>query len=366
MRKLVSLVENYSSWEMSLAYGLLLLKCLSENIVERNRFREILDCGKNFFKVTASDGCSGAVPCRCGLSECPFCKTCNRRLQVMKFMEDIFAFCSAMGKRIAFMRIVFTFPDDLQAVAWALPEKVLRSMAIRVMERLYSCGGRYQLGYQMSNHFWRTSSPFSGPFPHVDCNLLNVVRDIETGEYRTIDLYLPATDKEAGVGKPSLESARRYWREEIEAYVGKVTSKDVDVSFKGPRYGFSHLRQAVDYSVRSPQRDVLDFLKGHLIPANLDMGFVRELLVPRRQRKAYVYGGWLSNACRKRSCEELNVQLRSRKEFERDMKATFCYHGCLFERDYSSFPMSKGEVQKLNLRFIHSEYEVQPWEVALV
>lgn len=203
-----------------------------------------------------------------------------------------------------------------------MPDRLARvraRMMIRTLERLYSDGGRYQLFYMIANHYWSTSDPFSGPAPHLDCNLFNVAYDRLNGRYTTIRLGLA----KEGLDCPSLELVRRYWLEELESHFVGFHSADVDISFKGPRFGWVHVTQAVKYSIRSPVGDVLDWMKGHSVPNSVSLDWVRELVSPRRKRQFYVWGGCFSNAVRRRAQDALHFQLRSRREFEHEMKQLF-------------------------------------------
>jgi hypothetical protein len=332
---------------------------LLQRVVSPKVFPDYVHCGEDFTTAHGEDGCTVPVRLDCNRAGCPTHEFIKHKTAWMKSTEDVWRFYEASGFRVSFMRIVGTFPDYLRLAAYALPEKVLRGMLIRTLERLYSDGGRYQLFYMVANHYWSTADPLSGPVPHLDCNLFNVAYDRLNGCYTTIRLGLPKD----GLDRPSLELARRCWLEELESHFVRFHSSDVDISFKGPRYGWSHVAQAVKYSLRPPVRDLLDWMKGHSVPKDVDLNWVRDLVLsPRRKRQSYVWGGCFSNAVRRRAQDALRFQLRSRREFEHEMKQLFCEHGYPLVRDFSSPPIGMEEIRRLGLKFPRWLEDVPPWE----
>jgi len=312
-------------------------------------YEAVLHCPEFFITAVAADGCKVPVHYDCNVRGCPTREWVKHKTSWMKAVEDLFRLYQASGIRVSFKRVVGTVPDYLRETVYAMPERKFRAMLVRTLERLYSAGGRYQLLYMISNHIHSTSDPFSGPKPHLDCNLFNIAYDRMTGKYVAIDLFV------------DVNSARKYWFEELSAIEG-FHSADVDIRFEPVRAGWHHVAQAVRYSVRSPVRDVFDFLKGRSVPEGVSISWLRDLLVGRRKRQSYVWGGIFSNAVRKRTQTELGFQVRSRREFERESKSIYCEHGELLERDYYSPPMSVSDVRIRGLRFVHWLEDPPIWE----
>lgn len=340
--------SEYRGYKLSVKLGQILKRILAPNV-----FRDIQECEDGFVTVNFEDGCRGSSRYGCGSRSCPCCRSVRHKVQWMKDTEDVFRFYQASGFRVSFMRIVATFPDYLWKDAFAMPEKELRAMLIRTLDHLYSDGGRYQLFFQMANHYWKTKTPFSGPYPHLDCNLFNIAYDRLTGRYVTIQLFADT------------ELARKYWFEEIQSHFVGFHSPDVNINFKGPRHGWKKVAQAIKYSIRPPVRDVLDYLKGHDLPKDVEWNWVSQLLNPRRKRQSYVWGGCFSNAVRKRAQLAVGFQLRSRREFERELKQVFCEHGYPGVRDFSEC-MTRQEVKESGLKVIRTLDDPPPWEISLV
>lgn len=118
------------------------------------------------------------------------------------------------------------------------------------------------------------------------------------------------------------------------------------------------------YSIRSPVGDILEWLKDHSVPENVSLEWARELVSPRHKRQSYVWGGCFSNAVRKKTQDALHFQLRSRREFERELKQLFSEHGYPLKRDFSSPPIGIEEVRRLGLCFVRWLEDVPPWEVS--
>ena len=330
----------------------LLWKLVENALLPSEDFDELLHCPEQFVTAVAVDGCRVPVHLDCGKPSCPTHAYVKHMTSWMKAVEDIFRLYQASGIRVAVKRVVVTVPDYLRDVVYAMPERKFRAMLVRVLERCFSVGGRYQLCYMIANHFWSTTDPFSGPKPHLDCNLFNIVYDRLTGRYVSLDLFVSA-----GV-------FRKCWFEEMSAIEG-FHSKDVDVRLEEPRRGWSHVAQAVKYSTRPPMEDVLKYLKDNPVPEGVGLDFVADLLVGRSKRQSYVWGGIFSNAVRKRTQDDLDFRLRSRKVFEKELKALYCEHGKLLERDYFSVPVGVEEIQRQGLRFVRWLDDPPIWEVSL-
>lgn len=315
------------------------LASVLQKVQSSEDFDATFHCPERFITAFAVDGCRIPVHQDCNRRGCPTREWVKHKTTWMKATEDLFRLYQASGIRVSFKRVVVTVPDYLRDVVYAMPERKFRAMLVRILERLFSSGGRYQLLYMIANHIHSTSDPFSGAKPHLDCNLFNIAYDRVTERYVSIDLFV------------DVNLARKYWFEELSAIEG-FHSEDVDIHFERTRVGWHHVVQAVRYSLRSPLGDVLDYLKGHSVPEGVPVGWLRDLVVGRRKRQSYVWFGIFSNTVRKRTQTDLSFQVRSRKEFERELKALYCEHGELLERDYFSPPVTLAEIRSLGLRFV--------------
>jgi len=222
-----------------------------------------------------------------------FCPTCTRvyseRLSV-DLRDVLFDIYSKIHRRMKYVAFEFTVARDLWGRIDDKCLSELRGEVVAVLNEVIGGGGRYLLGGVLSAHYWHSSNPFGGWYPHFHGLLLDLVFDRVTKSFVPISAF---------VGREQLATIRKRWRERLVRVLGETSAKDVDVRFHYS-VGYGHLRHRTSYMFRSAAYDILKYVKVAAVPEDADSSWIRRAFVRPKKGKHVLYFGWFTQSVRQR------------------------------------------------------------------
>jgi hypothetical protein len=179
-----------------------------------------------------------------------FCPVCGNKhaweqaKRVMAFLDDI----AKKLPNMRVVRIIFTTPQIL----WGLDVERVFSGLCRVIKKVFKRYWRtVEVGYFLRFHWWHSGNPLLGPYPHVECVMLNYGLDRRTGSFRRLN------------SKISHSAVKKMYLKALKEEFGRILD-DVDrINLRVWFYNFKKQRgQLLDrlyYIFRPAQHDVVKF-----------------------------------------------------------------------------------------------------------
>jgi hypothetical protein len=245
--------------------------------------------------------------------------------------------CGKLHRPIRFYRYEFTVPSDLQSKVGFGGLSELDKMAEETF--IEWLGGlvlwlrepkSVKLGIIHVPQWWHTEDPFGlekfgGFYPHLHGVCFDFGWDGER--------VLPMT-KLYNAYDPGFVRLRALWRSNLEARYGKSRARDVDAYVRYEEGG-DELRHRLEYMLRSPVKDLYEFVQLHGVPAEYDAAWVRQMLRGRGHAQRVHYYGWLAPVVQSPNSpfmRFLGLKLLNRKSYDVERKKVHCPNcDCLME-----------------------------------
>jgi hypothetical protein len=250
-------------------------------------------------------------------------------------VDDAFELVHAVNAKIPgkleYVAFEFTAPKRMQ-LRIAADRDGLKSMRILGTQALQEVlgGKRYLLGGTIAAHWWHSSDPLKGVYPHVHGTLLTWAYDREAGRLVKVKGWIEP------------EILRRL----AEVWTAKCEKKWGKVHFKGAHYvvhvhlsvGYGHLRHRLDYQFRRPVVDFFKYVRGlkEGLP-DVDLSWVREALIRPRGENHIAWFGWMQQNVRKRYIATVNLilpkkRVRDKLRREKQMVCPRCGLALVYKR----------------------------------
>lgn len=275
----------------------------------------VKSCGDKWASYVDSNSHLLRKPLKCRQRDiCPSDANQYRRFLVDDAISEIAKVYSKLRMTVKFASGEFTFHPHIQEVITEADFPMLRKMAIDVISKVFSEGGRYQLAGEVSVHFWSSSNPFSGWNPHIHFTFLDLVLIRSENRYTRIQLHLTPE---------KLHELRMAWRDAVNRKFG-TSYDDIDVFYHHSK-GLGHLRHRLSYSFRSPVADFYKLVTMAVSPSGADPKWVtRALDRDGSKKKRFVWFGWLQDRNRSKAFKLFDVEWRCKSVRDRERKRVIC------------------------------------------
>ncbi|MDG6921410.1 MAG: hypothetical protein JRN59_07770 [Nitrososphaerota archaeon] len=246
----------------------------------------------------------------------------------------------------------FTLPRDLWTRVRDEDLKVLRKMAMGALKEIFggctrgelcdceargvSHAQRFEIGGNISVHFWHSSNPFEGWYPHIHYTLFDLAFDRVEHRFVRLKMYLEGD---------AHQRLRQLWKRRLEAVFGVTSARDVDIHFHY-QAGLGHLYHRLRYEYREPVVDFYKYATEVVQPVQFDAQWVRRALLGRKHEKHVVWFGWLADCVRYKYLKLIDLDLPKKKERDKERRKTTCPL-CGLELEYSSGGFSFESIEKL-------------------
>ncbi len=167
---------------------------------------------------------------------------------------------------------------------------------------LFSDGGRYILGFEVGFHFWHSSNPLLGWYPHLHLNLSDIAYEVDKQEWHRLNLYQNDLQK----GSESILS--KTWRSKFEAEYGAIRAKRV-VAHWAYRSNQAGVRHRLSYAMRNPVSDCYKLISKMSYDQARDRDWVRRMLLRPKTEKRTQWFGYLSDGQKSKYLRKLNYVL---------------------------------------------------------
>jgi len=194
-------------------------------------------------------------------------------------LEVVHAIYSKVHRRLRFYCFEFTVPKDLQSKIGMDGGPVMKRIAQETWEEYY--GGDVQLGMSLAFHYWHSSNPLLGFYPHVHGTLFDFGVGKKSGE------LIPFTR-----GVVDVARLRRIYRRRLEARFGVSADKDVNLHVHYST-GYGHLRHRLAYQYRAFVQDAYRYV-AMAAPELADADWLRKALFRGRERRVSQCG-WFNH-----------------------------------------------------------------------
>lgn len=200
---------------------------------------------------------------------------------------------------------------------------------------------RYVIGGSISVHFWHSSNPFEGWYPHIHYTLFDLAFDRFEKRFVRLKMYLEGDD---------FARSRRRWKECLESAFGPTSAKDVDIHFHY-QSGIGHLYHRLRYQFREPVIDFYKYATQTVYPVQYDPEWVRRALLGRKHEKHVVWLGWLADCVRYEYLRTMKLELPKKKERDAERRKAECPI-CGLELAYSVGGFSYEQVARIDDGYI--------------
>ena len=272
-------------------------------------------CGDKWASYVDSNGHLFRKPLKCRQRDiCPSDANQYRKILVDDVISEIGKIYRKLRMTVKFASGEFTFHPHIQEVITEADFPMLRRMAIEVVNKVFSDGGRYQLAGEVSVHFWSSSNPFSGWNPHVHFTILDLGLVRSGGWFERFQMHLT---------QDQIRELRMAWRDAVNQEFG-TCYEETDVHYHYSR-GLGHLRHRLSYSFRSPIVDFYKLVTMAVIPADADPEWVKRALVRGgSKKKRVIWFGWLQDRNRSKAFGLIDVEWRRKAERDKERKLVIC------------------------------------------
>lgn len=297
---------------------------------------------------------------RASLCKSPVCYVCSR-VYTEGLVEDTIQVMSSIyrtfGAKIRYGEGELTVPRDLWDKVGDTDLRGLRRMGMEVLKQTFGgcskgincdCESRgmahnpkYEIGGNISVHFWHSSNPFAGWYPHIHYTLFDLAYDRQEHRFVQLKMYLSGD---------AFARLRARWKRRLEEVFGDTSARDVDIHFHY-QSGIGHLRHRVQYQYREPVIDFYKYATQAIHPVDFDAVWVRRALLGRKHEKHIVWFGWLADCVRYKYLDLIELELPRKKERDKERKKTLCPL-CGLELEYSTGGFSYEAVQGFGDGFI--------------
>jgi hypothetical protein len=224
---------------------------------------------------------------------------------------------SHFGKGISFACFDGTIPPRYQRRVMEQPDgmTILRRIAAEAVQEVIGDPEGLMLGHVHSAHFWHSSAPEDGAFPHTHGTILPIGID---------SLGRPASLKSLYVTQEQLDQLRAVWQRRVRRVFGDDgTEGDWNVWYH-VAYGEGHLRHWLEYQFRRPIEDVYKRVAAGLFPTDVNPGWLARLVCRPKGEKRCQWYGWLSDNQRTRYLDKIDLFIPKRAERNRKRKEIHC------------------------------------------
>ena len=166
---------------------------------------------------------------------------------------------------------------------------------------------RYRLGFEVSFHYWHSSDPFFGWFPHLHVNLSDIAFDTVKNEWVKLNFWLYDMRRS---GESKLDSC---WKKHFESSFGLVGDNRHWNAHWAYRRGTGRVRHRLSYAMRNPVSDCYKALDRLVYRGTTSekTWFARLLLRPNREKRTQWFG-YLGDSVKSKYLKSLNVNLESK------------------------------------------------------
>jgi len=279
------------------------------------RVDRVRSCGDRWATYVDSNSHLFRKPLKCRQRDiCPTDANQYRRFLVDDAISEVGKVYSKLRMTVRFASGEFTFHPHIQEVITEADFPRLRMMAVKVISKIFSEDGRYQLAGEVSVHFWSSSNPFSGWNPHIHFTLLDLV--LIRSENRFVKVQLHLTQEK-------LKELRMAWLEAVNKEFG-TSYGEADVHYHHSK-GLGHLRHRFSYSFRSPIVDFYKLVTVAVSPVETNPEWVRRaLLRGGSKKKRVIWFGWLQDRNRSKAFGLVNVGWKRKAERDKERKKVIC------------------------------------------
>jgi len=284
-----------------------------------DKVEHLLECRKRFFagKCEESHGYLKASLCR--LREiCPI----DANAYTFNQSEDALEILNIISRRVGGGRLrvwggEYTLPRSSWNKVGDSDAKKMKKIGSRTINGLFSDGGRYLLGYEVSFHHWHSSEPFRGWYPHLHVNISDVAWERDKQEWHRLNLY------QNDLNQLSESTLSRTWRKNFEEEYGTVKAKRV-VAHWAYRSGLGGVRHRLSYAMRNPVVDcykAINWLEYH---PESDRESVRRMLLRPKTEKRTQWFGYLSDGQKSKYLKKLEYVLEPKASRRKQRSKRVC------------------------------------------
>lgn len=271
-------------------------------------------CGKRWASYADVSGhlVRRALKCR-ERQLCPSCANQYRKFLTDDAISEVGRVYNKLRMTVKFASGEFTFDPHVGETITEADFPRLRQMAIRVIGDAFSDAGRYQLGGEVSVHFWSSSAPFSGWQPHIHWTLLDLVLDRVSNKFVRIPLHLT---------EERLRALRLAWRDAVNREFG-TDFQEIDIHYHHSK-GIGHLRHRFEYSFRTATVDFYKAVLNAVVPVDTDPEWIRRALLRTGKSKRVVWFGWLQDRNRGKAFNLIDLEWKRKAERDKERKKVIC------------------------------------------
>ena len=287
--------------------------------VAPDKVDDLLDCRKRFYTGECEESHGYLRASLCRLRDiCPI----DANAYTYNQSEDALEILSIISRRVGGGKVrlwagELTLPRSCWNKVGDCDAKKMKRLASEAVNELFSDGGRYFLGFEVSFHYWHSSAPFRGWYPHIHLNISDVAWERDKQEWERLNLYQNDLGKK---GECKLSLA---WRNAFESEYGKVSARDFVVPW-AYRDGLTGVRHRLSYAMRNPVVDCYKAIGKFDYRPELDREWARRMLLRPKTEKRTQWFGFLSDNQKSKYLKKLDYTLEPKPIRRRKRSKRVC------------------------------------------
>lgn len=245
---------------------------------------------------------------------CPVCAWAYNEQLVADDLELYQLLCHHTGSRLSFGEVEFTLPFEAQKKVTDENLGELKGLAFDCLKEVLSPNDQFVLAGVGSTHHWHSSDPLKGWFPHVHFTLLELAYDKVNDRFIRLPMHL----------KPEqLERLNLVWKERFERRFGGIRAKRFVVHWHYGR-GYAAMRHRLSYQFRRPVKDCYKAVTSMNANPDLNVEWVRRMLVRPKKEKRHQWYGWLSDGVKTKFLGMLQIVRAKKAERMKARQKVYC------------------------------------------
>lgn len=195
-------------------------------------------------------------PIGCSVRDlCPKCQKSYLAVCASDTVECVKRAYAKAGYKFHALDFEFTVPQPLWNRITVDDFKEFRATGFKVLREVLGAGGKKRLAAIGANHWWHSSAPLKGWYPHLHFTVLDIVFDEETGLAEKIPYWLE---------EKTISTIRALWKERVQERYCYRDDSEWNIHY-GYIKSFGALTHRLRYQYRGPIFDLYkSFVRGEL------------------------------------------------------------------------------------------------------